>query len=337
MIEQERQARAAIEVVLCAFNGEAYIRQQVESILRQSLKPARLSIYDDGSTDRTTQVVEDIIRGNDSGVEVVLHRNPSNLGYVKNFEQGIRNATLEFIALSDQDDLWESDKLEVLLAAFDEDTGIVFSDALLVDQHGASLQHTLWQAIRLTGPRQASFRARATARRLLVQQSFVTGAALVLRASLVPRLPPFPPASPHDYWIAIVAAELSSLKPVDRALYRYRQHPKNVMGQGRWDVPQRVAKTFRNAQARYAAELRTYEEIAHALQGHADLALALDEFRAKAEFLRARRDAVAAGLRGLPRLMRLLVAGQYRSFCRVGNAMFVLDACMVLARPRLRA
>jgi glycosyltransferase involved in cell wall biosynthesis len=336
MIDKERQARAPVEVVLCAFNGEPYIRQQVESILGQSLKPARLSIYDDGSTDRTTDIVDEIVRGNDSGVEIVLHRNPRNLGYVKNFEQGIRNATQEFIALSDQDDLWDNDKLEVLLSAFDADTGIVFSDALLVDQHGASLEHTLWQGIRLTPARQACFGRRAAARRLLLQQSFVTGAALVMRASLVPRLPPFPAASPHDYWIAIVAAELSALKPVDRTLYRYRQHPKNVMGQGRWDVLQRVRKTFRNAQARYADELRTYEQIAQALQADPDLALAHGEFRAKADFLRARRDAVAAGLRGVPKLLRLLVGGQYRSFCRVSNAMFVLDACMVLGRPLRR-
>jgi glycosyltransferase involved in cell wall biosynthesis len=321
-----------IEVVLCAFNGEQYIGQQVQSILRQSLQPARLSIYDDGSTDRTTQVVEEIIRSHAGGVEIVLHRNPVNLGYVKNFEQGIRNASQEFIALSDQDDIWERDKLQVLMAAFDEDTAIVFSDALLVDQHAASLQHTLWQAIRLTPKRQASFGRRAQARKLLVQQSFVTGAALVMRASLVPRLPPFPVAAPHDYWIAIVAAELTSVKPVDRPLYRYRQHPNNVMGQGRWDLPERVARVFRRAQARYADELHTYEQIALALEGHAELALARDEFRAKAEFLRKRRDAVAAGLRGLPQLLRLLVGGQYRAFCRVRNAMFVLDACMVLSR-----
>jgi hypothetical protein len=329
---QTHEPGAPIEVVLCAFNGEKYIRQQVESILQQSARPARLSIYDDGSTDRTTQVVEEIIGGDTGGVEVVLHRNPDNLGYVKNFEQGIRNASHDFIALSDQDDIWERDKLEVLMSAFDEDTGIVFSDALLVDQHGASLHHTLWQAIRLTPQRQARFGRRAQARKLLVQQSFVTGAALVMRSALVPRLPPFPPAAPHDYWIAIVAAELSSLKPVDRPLYRYRQHPDNVMGQGRWNLLHRVAKTFRGAQARYADELRTYGQIAEALEGQAELGLARDEFRAKAEFLRARRDAVAAGVRGLPRLLRLLLGGQYRFFCRVSHAMFVLDACMVLSR-----
>jgi glycosyltransferase involved in cell wall biosynthesis len=322
---------APIEVVLCAYNGDKYIRQQVESILGQSLKPARLSIYDDGSADGTMQVVEEIARNNDSGVEMILHRNARNLGYVRNFEQAIRNATLEFIALCDQDDVWERDKLEVLFAEFDDHTGVVFSDALLVDHRAASLDHTLWQAIRLTRKRQASFRNPPEARRLLLQQSFVTGAALIMRRSLAARIPPFPAAAPHDYWIAIVASELSVLKPVDRVLYKYRQHPENAMGQGEWSIARRALKLLRMAEARYADELHTYEQIAQALEGRAELEPARERFRAKAEFLRERHDAVQSGVRGLPRLLHMLVRREYRRFCRVAEAMFVLDAWMALS------
>jgi glycosyltransferase involved in cell wall biosynthesis len=328
------QTAAPIEVVLCAYNGEPYIRQQVDSILVQSLKPARLSIYDDVSTDGTRQLLEEIVRNNASGVEIVLHFNSQNLGYVKNFEQGIRKATLEFIALSDQDDIWEEDKLEVLFAEFDEDTGIAFSNALLVDRHAASLEHTLWDAIRLTPKRQAALRDRVRAPHLLLQQNYLTGAALVMRRSIVDALPPFPVAfaSAHDYWIAIVAAEMTSLKPVDRVLYKYRQHEKNAIGQNKFSIGGRIVNALKLADARYRNELQTYEQLAQALDGLPGLEHTQVQYRAKAVFLRARQDAIASGLRGLAPLLCLLFTGQYRRFCRVGAGMFVKDASVLVAR-----
>ncbi|GAB3770521.1 hypothetical protein GCM10028796_37620 [Ramlibacter monticola] len=332
-----RTRPAPVEVVLCAYNGEKYIREQVASILRQTLKPARLSVYDDGSSDGTPEILADLARRNGSDVEIVLHRNSRNLGYVRNFEQGIRQAECEFIALSDQDDIWEENKLEVLLASFDEGTGVVFSDALLVDEAAASLGHTLWESIRLSPARRARFGRRSELVHLMLQQSFVTGAAMVLRRSVADALPAFPATAPHDYWIAIVASEISSVKPVDRVLYKYRQHASNVMGQRKHDPLRKALQILRTAEARYQGELRTYEQIALALQGRPGLEAACERFRAKAGFLRARQDAIAAGWRGLPRLVRMLFAGQYRTFCVLNRVIFLQDACILIDRALRRS
>jgi hypothetical protein len=327
-----RSTHAPIEVVLCTFNGEEYIREQVDSILRQRLRPARLSIYDDASTDRTRECIAEIMRANISGVDMVLHVNQVNLGYVKNFEHGIRNATFKYVALCDQDDIWHEDKLEALLAAFDDETGLVFSNALLVDAHAASLHHTLWGVIRLTRKRQSAFRNPGEARDLLLQQNYVTGAALMMRKELATLLPPFPVATAHDYWIAVVSCELSRLKPVDRVLYKYRQHSRNVIGQSPHGLSQRVFNALRNADTRYQVELRTYAQIALALEGHAGLEDARKRFEEKTKFLQDRVQAISSGLRGSVSLARMLLAGKYRRFCRTGAAMFMKDLCVQLSR-----
>lgn len=323
---------APIEVVLCTFNGEKYVHEQIESILKQKLKPARLSIYDDASTDRTREAIQEIMRTNRSGIDMVLHVQRENLGYVRNFEHGIRNASLEYIALCDQDDIWDQDKLGVLLAAFDDETGVVFSNALLVDAHSASLRHTLWEVIRLTRKRQTAFGNPDETRQLLLQQNYVTGAALMMRKDLALLLPPFPVATPHDYWIAIISSEISRLKPVDRVLYKYRQHARNAIGQNPYSLSQRVVNALRNADKRYRMEVQTYEQIAIALEGQASLHDARDRFEAKARFLRDRIEAVNSGLRGSVSLARMLLAGKYRRFCRTGAAMFVKDVCVQFSR-----
>jgi glycosyltransferase involved in cell wall biosynthesis len=321
-----------IEVVLCTFNGEKYIREQVESILQQRLKPGRLSIYDDCSRDRTRDIMEEMMRTNDSGVEMVMHVNSETLGYVRNFEQGIRNATFKYVALSDQDDIWNSDKLEVLLSAFDEETGIVFSNALLVDEHAVSIHHTLWEVIRLTKKRQAAFRSRDEVQQLLLQQNFVTGAALMMRTELATLLPSFPIATSHDYWMAIIVAELSRLKPVERTLYKYRQHAMNIIGQRPHTLPRRIVNALQNAETRYQRELETYAQIALALEEHENLYEASVRFEEKAAFLRDRMEAINAGFRGSMSLAQMLLAGKYRRFCRAATAMFVKDVCLQWSR-----
>lgn len=318
-----------IEVVLCTYNGAAYLQEQIDSILSQTRSPTRLSIYDDASTDGTCDIVHSIMRGTTGGIEVVLSVNPVNLGYARNFEQAIRKSRCDFVALCDQDDIWHPDKLDTLMAAFDADTGVVFSNALLVDAQGTSLDHTLWEVIRLTERRKAAFAHREAARRLLLQQNYVTGAALMMRRSLVAALPPFPAGAPHDYWLALVAAEVSALRPVDQPLYRYRQHASNAIGQKPAGTLRRVVNAIQASRGRYEKELETYRQLALALQGHADLRLAGQGIQDKAAFLQCRLRAVGSGWRGWTPLARLLFAGDYRRFCRTGAAMFIKDICVL--------
>src|SRR5437016_11017196 len=111
--------RPTIGVVLCTYNGARYVRAQVNSILDQTRKPDVLLAFDDGSQDCTIAELEACIPRASFPLRVV--RNGTNLGYLRNFEQGILSCDADIIVLSDQDDWWRPDKLEKIEAAFERD------------------------------------------------------------------------------------------------------------------------------------------------------------------------------------------------------------------------
>src|SRR5687768_16857497 len=125
--------RVKISVAMCTYNGAQFLRAQFESIIAQSRRPDEIVVCDDCSTDETRALLNQFAA--DSPIPVLLHFNEQNLGSVMNFEQAIRMCTGDVIALSDQDDVWREDKLQLIEQAFHKtpEAGLVFSDAELVD------------------------------------------------------------------------------------------------------------------------------------------------------------------------------------------------------------
>jgi glycosyltransferase involved in cell wall biosynthesis len=101
-----------ISVVICTYNGEKYIREQLDSILSQTYPVYEIIIQDDGSTDNTLSVVQ-----NYQGKFPVIQcfRNEKNVGCSKNFITAFQRATGDYIAPSDQDDIWFPHKIETML------------------------------------------------------------------------------------------------------------------------------------------------------------------------------------------------------------------------------
>lgn len=100
-------------VVLATYNGEEFLAQQIESILNQTVLPNEIIFVDDCSKDSTRLIIYDfieIIRV--KGIESKIVNHDVNIGYIENFFSGIELASKELIFLSDQDDLWESNKIE---------------------------------------------------------------------------------------------------------------------------------------------------------------------------------------------------------------------------------
>src|SRR5437763_3335890 len=92
-----------VSIVVCTYNGEAFIRQQLDSLINQTYPSLEILVSDDGSTDRTVLIVRDYMQ-KDSRIH--LHVNPKNLGYNRNFEQALLRASGSLIAVCDQDDVW---------------------------------------------------------------------------------------------------------------------------------------------------------------------------------------------------------------------------------------
>lgn len=219
----------SISVALCTHNGARYVREQVASILAQTVPVAQIVLSDDASTDDTVAIVEAAVAG--SGVELVVLRNSPALGVVANFEQAAAACTGDLIALSDQDDVWRDDKLATIVGAFAAapDARLVHSDADLVDQHLAPLPDSLLRSLEMTAREHRELqdgRSFAT----FLRRNLVTGATAVLRRELLEHARPFPASWVHDEWLAVVAAGLSRTQLVDDRLVLYRQHGANQIG-----------------------------------------------------------------------------------------------------------
>ena len=126
-----------VHIVMTAYNGEAYIGEQIQSLLAQTYTDFTLEICDDASTDGTSAILESYAQ-RDSRISV--HRNAGNLGYVKNFMEGIRRSRAPYIMLCDQDDIWNPDKIELTLRAMRQAESetpeipiLVFTDAMNYD------------------------------------------------------------------------------------------------------------------------------------------------------------------------------------------------------------
>lgn len=219
-----------VSIVMATYNGEKYLRQQLDSILQQTHQNFELIVVDDASTD-TTLFILDEYAATDSRISVFSAG--KNSGLVANFERGLRLAKGDFIALSDQDDFFRQDKLERLLAALKDSPNrdLVISDLSLIDEEGNEMARSMWRYRKLNPIAGKPFRR-------LLYKNFATGCAMMFRRRLLEIALPFPQdCLVHDWWLAVVSASAKGggICLVKEPLTAYRQHQSNVIGVGTQD------------------------------------------------------------------------------------------------------
>ncbi len=114
-----------VSVVMATYNGAQYIEEQLDSILHQTLPPDEVVICDDRSKDNTVEVVEEYIKRNQLEKSWYIVMNEHNMGYADNFDKVTRMATKDLIFFSDQDDIWEPDKIQVMTDIMKKEPGAV--------------------------------------------------------------------------------------------------------------------------------------------------------------------------------------------------------------------
>lgn len=206
-----------ISVVMATYNGERYLREQLDSILAQTYPNIEIIVVDDNSTDSTPKILEEYANLH----AIIFFRNPQNLGVTANFEKGMRLAKGDLIALSDQDDVWESNKLELLLAHLGNNT-LAYADSILIDSEGTPIGQTLHQRLKIQpieGKPDRSF----------YFLNCIPGHAMLFDRSLLAVALPLPKHTMYDQWLAFAASRLNGIAYLPRPLVYYRQHAQSVM------------------------------------------------------------------------------------------------------------
>ena len=203
--------KALVSIALCTYNGEAYLREQLESIVNQSYSQLELIAIDDCSTDNTLSILKEY-EANYPFIQVF--ENPENLGYIRNFEKALRLCSGEFIALSDQDDIWDLHKIEKQIKAIGNHL-MIYHDSEFIDENGQLLNKKMSDIMNLyRGDQPETF----------LFFNCISGHSVFMKKALRDELLPFPNAYFHDWWMGYVATNLGSIDCIDEPLVKYRQH-----------------------------------------------------------------------------------------------------------------
>ena len=263
-----------IDILLATYNGEEFLEEQLESIVAQTHRDWRLIARDDGSADRTPEILQAFRRRYPDKV-VVLEDGDGNLGLVQNFSRLMARSDAPYAAFCDQDDVWIPEKLELSLAKMRElerEHGaevplLVFTDLEVVDESLNVIDLSFWHYQHLN-PDFAGVFGR------LLTQNVVTGCASLMNGPLIKLACPIPPrASVHDWWAGLIACALGAIGFVRESTVRYRQHQKNVLGARNLSlktVPALGARLLMNYAASRARILERFDQARALLERYTD-------------------------------------------------------------------
>lgn len=206
----------SISVCMATFNGEKYLVEQLNSILPQLQPTDEVIISDDGSTDGTLAVLKAFSQS-DPRIKILYNQ---RLGVSQNFSCAIQAAQKDIIFLSDQDDIWKPNKVQVILQEFSKDNHIqvIMSDLEVIDAQGNVIE-----------PSYQAYRRCKTGAWYNIWKNTYIGCAMAIRQEFKAIILPFPQNIPmHDMWIGILSDLQKSSKMIPDKLVEYRRHEGNV-------------------------------------------------------------------------------------------------------------
>lgn len=239
---------ALVSVAAATYNGERFLRAQLDSIYAQTYPNIEVVVSDDHSSDETVAILDDYRRARG----LIYRVNETNLGYPKNFEKAARMCSGAYIAFSDQDDIFLPHKIETLMREIQE-YSLIYSDAAIIDAAGTVIAPSYMRYVNLPMLTGKPFKE-------LVFRPFIRGFQILFTRDLLGAAPPMPDRVTHDDWITILAAKRGGIKYLDEPLVHYRQHGANVTGSvTRFSLLREFAGTLRNLCNRRAGEERRHD------------------------------------------------------------------------------
>jgi glycosyltransferase involved in cell wall biosynthesis len=205
-----------VSVAMATYNGEKYLKQQIDSILSQLSNKDELIISDDHSSDQTLTIINNYIQ-EDPRVKLFMN---DESGVTSNFENAIKRTQNEIIFLSDQDDIWKPEKVQTVKSYYEKhpEVQMIMSDITVVD---SEVRPTIDSFYEFRGSRSGVIKN-------IIKNSYI-GCAMSFRSELKPQILPIPRNVPmHDMWIGLVADMNKSALLIPEKLIYYRRHEDTV-------------------------------------------------------------------------------------------------------------
>lgn len=215
-----------VDILLATYNGEKYLKEQIESILNQTYQNIQIIISDDCSQDSTREILKQY----EKNEKIKIFYQEKNLGYVKNFEFLLKQIENEIYMLSDQDDVWKKEKVEKTVEKLkNENLDLVFGDLEVVDENLNTICPSYNKYMHLN----KKIKKYIKDYRLQYMYNCMTGCTMASKKEWIDKILPLPINSKymiHDYWIGLIIALNGKIGYLEKPYILYRQHGNNQVG-----------------------------------------------------------------------------------------------------------
>ena len=220
------EVMSTIDIAMATYNGEQFISDQINSIIEQTHQDWVLYISDDGSTDQTIDIINNFA-SKDSRIKLI--NTDRQGGVIPNFNKALEYTNAEFVSLSDQDDIWPVDRLEILINEVSKNNEtkqpqLIFTDLTLVDEDGVVISESFYRGSGINPLENLEGYN-------LLWKCTIYGCTTIMNRALLDITLPIPlNAHMHDQWLSMKAYQNKGLKYLNSSSIYYRQHEDNVVG-----------------------------------------------------------------------------------------------------------
>ena len=204
-----------ISIALCTYNGEKYLEEQLDSLVNQTYPNIEIIAVDDCSHDSTLSILKAYSAKHKN---LSIYTNTTNLGYSKNFEKSVSLCKGEYISISDQDDIWNLDKLSVLYEHIGDNLLIYAKSKIINSQGEQTGQSSMDKSVPYFG----------NDPRVNILINFIWGHFVMFKKELIPLTFPLPEKVSYDWFLGVVALNYGRIKYLDRALVHHRRHEESA-------------------------------------------------------------------------------------------------------------
>lgn len=238
------QTSPKIDILMATYNGEKFLADQIDSIMKQSYQNIHLYIRDDDSQDNTANIIQQKIKAYPE--KITLVPTDLRLGIIGNFSNLMEHSKAQYVMFADQDDIWLPEKIfksfskmhELELLHGEQSPLLVHTDLKVVDVNLEVMDSSFWNFTKLH-PHNAQ-----TLNRLLIQ-NVITGCTMMMNRKLVDLAMPIPrEVMMHDWWVGLVASAFGAIGIVNEPTMLYRQHGKNQLGAKKEELLPMIRRFF---------------------------------------------------------------------------------------------